>query len=62
MHIAALIIVCLLGAWLIAYLDHRSKFLELFFDVPGLIFGMLIALVALFFLHHILNFAFAGWP
>jgi hypothetical protein len=43
MQTVAFIIVCFLGAWLLAYLDHRAKFVELFWDVPGLIFAMIIA-------------------
>jgi hypothetical protein len=44
--------------WLMLYIDHRAKFYEIFFDIPGLIFGMLISFIILSVLYGILKFAF----
>jgi hypothetical protein len=58
MSLAILIIVCFLGTWLLAYLDHRAKFIQLFFDIPGLIFGMLLTFIILDLLYHVLKLIF----
>jgi len=58
MQITALIIVCFLGAWLMAYLDHRAKFTDLFSDIGGLIFGMFMVLMILAVAYAVLKFLF----
>jgi hypothetical protein len=58
MQIAALIIVCFLGAWLLLYLDHRASFFDLFTDPIGLLFAMFVAFAILFLIYGILKLAF----
>ena len=58
MHVIVAIILCLLMTWLLLYLDHRAKFHEIFFDIPGLIFGMLISAFILSVIYGILKYAF----
>lgn len=58
MQTTIVLVLCFLGAWLIAYLDHKAKFVELFFDLPGLLFGMMVAFVALFLLYGVLRIGF----
>ena len=58
MRVIAGFIFLFLGAWLIAFFDHKAKFIEMFFDIPGLIFGMLISALVLSFLYEVLNYVF----
>jgi hypothetical protein len=58
MHVAAFIVVCILAAWLIAYLDHRAKFLELLLDPSGLIFGTLLSAMILYVIYAALKYSF----
>ena len=58
MQTVMFVVVCFLGAWLLAYLDHRAKFIELFFDIPGLIFLMFMAGGVLYLLYGLLKLAF----
>ena len=58
MHTVIFIIVCLLMTWLLLYLDHRAKFHELFLDIPGLIFGMLVSVAILSLVYGILKYVF----
>jgi hypothetical protein len=58
MQIAALIIVSFLGAWLFAYLDHHANFLDLFKDIGGLIFGMLMVAIMLSVAYGLLKLLF----
>jgi hypothetical protein len=58
MQTIAFIIVCFFGAWLLLYLDHRAKFVELFENIGGLIFAMIIAGFFLLILYGILRFVF----
>jgi hypothetical protein len=58
MQTVALVLLSFFGAWLLLYLDHRAKFVELFFDIPGLLFGMMVAFIILYLVWSILNLAF----
>jgi len=58
MQTVIVLVLCFLGAWLIANLNHKAKFIELFTDLPQLLIGMLVAFVALFLLYGILRLGF----
>ena len=58
MHTFFVIVILFLGAWLMAYLDHRAKFLDLFQDIGGLIFGMLMVGIILMLAYALLKFVF----
>jgi hypothetical protein len=58
MRIVALIIMCFLVAWLMAYLDHRAKFIELVVDFESLIIGMVIGAFILYALYGMLRYVF----
>ncbi len=50
-----------LGAWLLAFMDHRATLWELVLDPGGLLFGMLLAGTLLFLLYHLLRLVFSGF-
>lgn len=50
MHIVVSIAICFLAAWLILWLDHRATFIELFTDIPGLLFAMALSFGVLYLL------------
>jgi hypothetical protein len=58
MRVVAFIIMCFLVAWLMAYLDHRAKLIELVVDFESLIVGMLIGAFILYALYGILRCVF----
>jgi len=58
MQTVAFIVLCFLGAWLLLYLDHRAKFVELFSNIPGLIFAMMISGFLLLIVYKVLGLAF----
>lgn len=59
MRIVSLIILSFFGAWLIKHLDDRSTFVQLFYDIPGLVFGMLLSAMILAVVYGLLRMVFS---
>lgn len=58
MYFIAGLVVCFLGAWFLAYRDHGASFIEMFVDIPGLLFGMALSAFLLGTLYGILKYVF----
>lgn len=58
MRIIGLIIFSFLVTWLIKCLDDRSTFVQLFYDIPGLVFGMIMSATILFAVYGLLRMVF----
>ena len=59
MQTVAFIVVCFLGAWGLAYLDHRATFTEMFQDI-GTLWLMMIAGFLLFVVYGVLKLVFGS--